>query len=128
MAERKYETHERLLAKLTWALLQSDGPFESAADLADALKFRCARLRIHWTPEEISAAFRLIESNTPLYLRRRGRLAADRPRLEPELSRADARAILGRLGLTVPTVPRVKAAVDIYARVEDRDEVDHDRY
>ena len=34
--------------------------FQSLADLVDALKYRCARLRIRWTPEAISEALRLV--------------------------------------------------------------------
>ena len=38
--------------------------FDSYADLTDALKYRCAGLRISWTPDAVTDAYRLIESNT----------------------------------------------------------------
>ncbi len=61
----KYETHGRLLAKLVWELLKAER-FDTLADLTDALKCRCARLRISCTPDDVNAAYRLIESNTKL--------------------------------------------------------------
>lgn len=55
----------RLLAKLVRELLHVEH-FASLPDLTEALKCRCARLRIFWTNDDINDAFRLIESNTPL--------------------------------------------------------------
>jgi hypothetical protein len=58
--------HEgRLLAKLVRELLHGEH-FESLADLVEALKIRCARLRISWTNDGISEALSLIGSNTRL--------------------------------------------------------------
>jgi hypothetical protein len=51
------------LARLVRILVASDH-FDSYADLTDALKYRCAGLRISWTPDAVTAAYRLIESNT----------------------------------------------------------------
>jgi hypothetical protein len=65
------ENQRRLIARLVRQVLSTEGPFETLADLTDALKARCSRLRIAWTAEDINAAYRLIESNTPLV--RRGR-------------------------------------------------------
>jgi hypothetical protein len=45
--------------------------FDSLADLTDALKYRCAQLRIRWTPHDITDAYRRIGSNTPLVRRPR---------------------------------------------------------
>lgn len=59
------ETRSRLLAKLIRDLLRVD-TFDTLADLADALKYRCAALKIPWTPGDITDAFALIETNTPL--------------------------------------------------------------
>jgi hypothetical protein len=59
------ETHSRFLAKLTRSVLAGE-KFTSLADLADAVKFRCARLRVPCEPEALSAAFAMIASNTPL--------------------------------------------------------------
>jgi head-tail adaptor len=53
------------LAKLARVLLARDN-FETVADLTEALKVECGRLRIRWTPDDITAAYRLIESNRPL--------------------------------------------------------------
>jgi hypothetical protein len=58
-------THGRLLAKLVRQLL-AEQSFESLADLTDALKFKCARLRLSCQPAEVAEAYRFIESNRPL--------------------------------------------------------------
>lgn len=63
--EQNINAPARLLAKLVRELITRDR-FESWADLTDALKCRCARLRIRPTPDDISEAFRLVESNTAL--------------------------------------------------------------
>lgn len=68
----------RLLAKLVRDLLRSES-FESLADLTDAFKSRCARLKIRWTNDEISAAYRLVETNTPLPGIRLPRCLEERP-------------------------------------------------
>lgn len=59
------ETTGRLLARLVRTLLTRE-PFETLADLTEALKVECGRLKIRWTNDDISAAYRLIESNHPL--------------------------------------------------------------
>jgi hypothetical protein len=59
------ESHSRLLARLVRVLLARDND-ETLPDLTEALKVECARLHIRWTPDDISAAYRLIASNTPL--------------------------------------------------------------
>ena len=61
----KTETKSRLIARLLWPMIKA-GEYTTLADLTDALKYRCAQLRISWTPDDISAAYRLIDSNTPL--------------------------------------------------------------
>jgi hypothetical protein len=65
MGEHEITTQSRLLARLLRELLATE-KFESLADLTEALKCRCAKLRIRWTPDDISHAYRLIESNTSL--------------------------------------------------------------
>ena len=65
MLEHEIESKSRLLAKLVWELLKGE-PFETLADLTEALKCRCARLKIRWTNDDIVDAYRLIRSNTPL--------------------------------------------------------------
>jgi hypothetical protein len=89
----------RLLAKLTWDLMKTQGPFQTVADLTDALKTRCRRLRVRYTNEDINAAFRLIESNTPLCSRP---VEPDMPTFEPvSVNQTDARRLLQQLGVTV---------------------------
>jgi hypothetical protein len=90
------EHHVRLLARVVRSLLASEH-FDSLADLTDALKFRCARLHIRWTNEDLNGAYRLIASNTPLPgLSSRSRLST-----QPSyaFSHAEAAAILERLGV-----------------------------
>jgi hypothetical protein len=77
------EPKSRLLARLIRELLHGE-TFDTLADLADALKFRCARLKVRWTPDDISEAFRLIETNTPLVRPRVVRRLEERPP-EPEI-------------------------------------------
>jgi hypothetical protein len=90
----------RLLTRLVWELVKAE-PFETLADLTDALKYRCAQLRIAWTPDAIREAYRLVASHTPLTV------DPDVPARvpQPEIfspSQDEARAILARLGVTVP--------------------------
>jgi hypothetical protein len=91
-----HESHSRLLARLVRVLLARHDD-ETLPDLTEALKVECARLRIRWTPDAISAAYRLIASNTPLPgrhyrsrapIRRLAHDAATRP-----LSRDEAAAL-----------------------------------
>ena len=94
-----HETPSRLLAKLVRGLLARES-FETLADLTEALKSECARLKIRWTPDAISDAYRVIGSNTPLP----GAPAIRRPTRHVErvddvrpLSRDDAADILARV-------------------------------
>jgi hypothetical protein len=68
--DRTTETHGRLLAKLVRVLLAREN-FETLADLTEALKVECARLKIRWTHDDLTEAYRLIESNRPLVRERR---------------------------------------------------------
>jgi hypothetical protein len=63
--QQELQTQPRLLAKLLRDLVSHES-FETLSDLADALKCRCARLRIRWTGDDISQAFALVESNRAL--------------------------------------------------------------
>jgi head-tail adaptor len=63
--QKKFESQGRLLARLVRVLLARE-TFESLTDLTEALKVECARLKIRWTNDDITAAYRLIESNRPL--------------------------------------------------------------
>ena len=102
------EPKSRLLAKLVRELLQGE-TFDSLADLTDVLKFRCARLKIRWTPDDISEAFRLIETNTPLVRPRVVRRVEERPPEPPIIGRQFAAAFMADLGYRVPTMPPVTA-------------------
>ena len=92
-------TKSRLLAKLVRALLQAES-FDTLADLTEALKCRCAALRIAWTNDDIGHAYRLIASNTPLpgRLPRRRRLV-ERPPDPPVISRDEAAHLVRQLGV-----------------------------
>jgi hypothetical protein len=99
------ESKGRLLAKLVWALLKEE-PFESLADLTDALKFRCARLKIAWTNDDINDAYTLIESNTPLPLKHRPpRRREERPPEPPVIDKAFAAQFFAELGYQIRQVP-----------------------
>jgi hypothetical protein len=97
-----------LLARLVQILMNRE-PFETLADLTEALKGECARLKIRWTNDAISDAYRLIESNRPLLILpapARGSRAAGHQTVQrgPDphggaLSRDDARQILAGLGI-----------------------------
>jgi head-tail adaptor len=93
------DDHGRLIARIVRTLLASEH-FDSLADLTEALKCRCARLRIRWTNDDINAAYRLIASNTPLpgALLPRRTFHVER---EPDgvISHTEAAAILERLGI-----------------------------
>jgi hypothetical protein len=72
-----YETKSRLLAKLLRELLDSNR-FENLADLADALKTRCAKLKIKYREDDVTAAMKMLASN---------RQIADTPKgLQPALT------------------------------------------
>jgi len=96
------EHHVRLLARIVRSLLASEH-FDSLADLTDALKFRCARLHVRWTNEDLNGAYRLIASNTPLpglsALSALSRSSTHGSQSSEALSRAEAAAILERLGI-----------------------------
>lgn len=49
----------RQLAKVLRSVLADEGS-DRLADLTDALKFRCAQLRLSWTNERINEAYRLV--------------------------------------------------------------------
>ena len=59
------ETHSRVIAKLMRDVLRAE-EFSTLADLVDATKTRCARLRIRWTNDELNQAMTVIASNRSL--------------------------------------------------------------
>jgi hypothetical protein len=91
------DDHGRLLARIVRTLLASEH-FDSLADLTEALKCRLAQLGIAWTNDDISTAFRVVASNTPL-TRVRPRMAHRERVLEHHIDHAEAAAILHRLGI-----------------------------
>jgi hypothetical protein len=98
MFGQRQENTSRLLAKVVRDLLATS--LATVADLTDALKSRCARLRIPITPDDINDAYRLVGSNTAL---------VDEPApadVPPEhaggLSHTEAREVLARLQVSVP--------------------------
>ena len=103
MLSEKTEIQARILAKLIRELRRAEA-FETLADLTDALKYRCARLRIRWTPDDISDAFRLIETNTPLVPTRLVRRLEERSP-EPEIiEQPFAAAFVAELGNPIRTL------------------------
>ena len=103
MLEQIIETRSRLIAKIVREILRTES-FDCLADLTEALKTRLGLLKIRWTNDEISDAFSLIETNTPLL--RPPPVARVRPRFKPAppipVRRDEAAEILARLGITVP--------------------------
>jgi hypothetical protein len=109
--ENAPESHGRLLARLVRVMLARE-TFDTLASLTDALKRDCARLRIRASNDDITDAIRLIASNRALI----GPLELD-PRPGPEdvppVPRAEAAAILQRLGVRPPaTMPAVVRLAD----------------
>jgi hypothetical protein len=90
------------IAKVIHTLLAGEH-FDSLADLTEALKWRLARLRMQWTNDDISTAYRLVATARRLpgpELPRRTTVHVER---EPDstISRAEAAEILERLGITL---------------------------
>ena len=110
------EHRARLLAKVVRELLTTEGPFASLADLTDALKARCARLKIGWTNDAINDAYRLIDSNTPLVPACLPPRRVERPPDAP-IDRAFAAAFFADLGFSVRSVD---AALAVRAKVGEK--------
>jgi len=100
--KNEHERQIRLLARLVRELLREE-KFDTLADLTDVLKYRCATLKIRWSNDAISEAYRLVESNTPLVtpdprLMPRGPFDhTERPDPIVPISKAEAADILQRL-------------------------------
>lgn len=109
----KHEDKSRLVARIVRAIAAEES-FETMADLTDALKFRLARLRIRWHPDDLDTALRIVASNTDIvhcdhkfidssmclkcgwFPPVRDLVRAD---TAPAISRDEASAILQRLGI-----------------------------
>jgi|SRR5215831_11902272 len=100
MHENKKESGEkenRLVARLLRDVLAS-APFETLADLADALKFRSAALRIRITNDDINRGLWLVGSNRDLVSQQRALPAPDTRRSSgPPLNRSEASQIHGQV-------------------------------
>jgi hypothetical protein len=57
--QRPEQRRSRLLGRIIRQLLDGED-FDTLADLTDALKFRCARLHIRITPDEINNAYQAL--------------------------------------------------------------------
>jgi hypothetical protein len=113
MLGQHVETKSRLIARIVREILKTES-FDTMADLTEALKTRLALLRIRWTNDEISDAYALIDTNTPL-LRPPPAVTPVRADADPlPIGASEATAILAairtRLGLTVSVkaMPRVR--------------------
>jgi len=89
-----------------FTLLASED-FDTLADLTDALKHRCAQLRIGWTNTDINDAYRRVEASRPLLVdaHRQRRMARRERALENRIervpSRDEATETLRRLGIVL---------------------------
>ena len=103
MTQTQNDPQSRLLAKLVRELLATE-KFATFACLTDALKWRCARLKIRPTDDAINGAYALIGSNRSLVtatsVSARVR-HVERPDDVRPISKAEATAILRRLGVTL---------------------------
>lgn len=101
---RTAEPKSRLLAKLIRDLQKAER-FETMADLTDAIKFRCAKLRIRWTIDELNAALALVESNTPLIKLPKAPRHPKEPMPEPEIfDKRAAAEFLNKLRLQIKAI------------------------
>jgi hypothetical protein len=109
----EHATTARLLARLVRLRLERQ-TFASLADLVADLKAECARLRIDWSSEDIAQALQVVASNRALVTpplvavqhSGRERSRSDQRGPDPhggtDISRAEAAAILQRLGVHLP--------------------------
>lgn len=100
MIQTQTDSQTRLLAKLVRDLVATEN-FETFADLTDALKWRCARLKIRPTDDAINGAYALVGSNRSLLVdpRRPPRVARVDQADDVVISKTEATAILRRLGI-----------------------------
>ena len=94
----------RLLATVVRQLLKVE-QFETLADLTEALKCRCATLRIPWTNDAITDAYHLIDTNTPLLKRSRPAPVPDPDPVAPVIDHAFASRFLQELRASMRRMP-----------------------
>lgn len=93
------ENKTRLLARIIRSVLH-DEPFETIADLVDAVKFRCARLHIRPSVDDLNAALRAVASNRSLVTPRSVPRGTSDPTVsDAAVSHDEAARILARLGV-----------------------------
>lgn len=99
----------RLIARVIRELLKTES-FDTLADLTDVLKYRLARYRISWTNDDLSDAYRWIETNHPLTAARLPRQVSriERPDESPQFTPGQASAILARIRQQLGTPAPVK--------------------
>lgn len=126
--------NSRLYLKIANDVLRAH-PFDTIADLSDAVKTECARLRIPNDNHQIDKALSLV-CGTSFGKERTNTIAQiieakdeGRPFTEQE-AREMIRTIFGQgLGRLCKEMPRAKASkIDIYGPVPREDFGDHDRY
>jgi hypothetical protein len=59
------KTQASTIARIIHTLLETEH-FDSIADLADAVKWKLAQLRIRWTNDDLDRAYRLVATARPL--------------------------------------------------------------
>jgi hypothetical protein len=117
-------THLRLLVRVLQTVLRED-TYASVGDVAEALKIRCARLRIPYDGGLVSAAIEQLEQGgrTPIVDTRDRPTPAPAQEAPADLDRATAARLLAELRVRVRSVPRVRELTpdEIGARAHDTD-------
>lgn len=107
--ERKPKTTTGVIAAVIHELLKAES-FSSIADLKEAIKCRCATLRIPYDATAVYEALDLVErtrETVPSRLPRGNPQHIERQDGPTPVSRAEAAAILQRLGVRVPSMRSV---------------------
>lgn len=89
------DSKTRLVAKVLRRDVLAGETFTHYADLVEALKCRCAQLRIGWSPDDISEALRVVGSNHPLVQPPSSAVVDVQP--AREFSRAEAAELWGAI-------------------------------
>ena len=91
-------TTERLIAKLFFEIIRTQGPFDTIAEAVDALKWRLAALRVPYHPSEFDAAVARVRGHAAI-VRTTSRPGAGEllPPSSSPLSKAEAADLLDRI-------------------------------
>jgi len=106
MRPERYTDPARLLAKLLREMLAAER-FSSDADVKDALKYRCARLKIPYDAETVHRAMDLVASTRDLSTPDPRPPHETPPDPEP-ITRTEASEMLKRYGVTVRRMATVR--------------------